>query len=300
MKLFDRAVVTMLPLIPKPVVRRIAGKYIAGESLEDAVRVVRGLNASGCLATVDVLGEFITDFREAEETAREYGALLAAIDRERLRSNVSIKLTAFGLSLDAERCYGLVKALVERARGLGNFVRIDMEDSPVTTATLDVYRRLRREGLDNCGVVLQAYMRRSPKDVADLLPLGTSFRLCKGIYVEPPEVAYQGREEVRAQYRALLRQMIEGGATRVGIATHDPPLLEDALAYVKEKAVPAERFEFQMLLGVAEAWRRRLVDLGHGMRVYVPYGRSWYGYSVRRIKENPSIAGYVAKGMFGL
>jgi len=300
MKLFDRAVVALLPAIPKPVVRRIASRYIAGETLDDAARVVRALNVSGCEATIDVLGEFVTDFREAEATAAAYGETLERIAADRLRSNVSIKLTAFGLALDGERCYGLVRALVVRARALSNFVRIDMEDSPVTTRTLDVYRRLRAEGFDNCGVVLQAYMRRSADDVRALLPLAPSFRLCKGIYVEPPEVAFKDREEVRASYRALLRQMLEGGASRVGIATHDPPLVEDALRYLKERAVPKERYEFQMLLGVAERLRGRIVEAGHTMRVYVPYGRAWYAYSVRRIKENPSIAGYVAKGMLGL
>lgn len=299
MKLFDRAVVALLPRIPKPVVRKIADRYIAGETLDNAVRCVRELNGRGCLATVDVLGEFITDFQQAEKTAAEYTRLLERIHAEQLRSNVSIKLTAFGLTLDGERCYGLVKALVSRARALGNFVRIDMEDSPVTTKTLDLYRRLRAEGLDNCGVVIQAYLHRSEADVKALLPLGAGFRLCKGIYVEPPEVAIQDREGIRENYRRLLRLMIDGGSPRVGIATHDPLLVEDARAVVAERKLPKERYEFQMLLGVAERLRARLVAEGHTVRVYVPYGREWYGYSTRRLKENPSIAGYVAKAMLG-
>jgi proline dehydrogenase len=300
MILFDRAVVALLPLVPKSVVRRIADRYIAGETLEDAAKTVRALNQQKCSATIDVLGEFIKDFKQAQETAAAYHAVLDRIREERLDSNISIKLTAFGLSLDADRCYALVRGLVEHARGNGNFVRIDMEDTPVTTKTLDVYRRLRKEGFDNCGVVLQAYLFRTPQDVADLLSLKTSFRLCKGIYKEKPDVAWQGREEVRTQYKALLRQMIEGGATRVGIATHDPPLIEDAREYIKNKQVPREKYEFQMLLGVAEDWRRRLVAEGHSLRVYVPFGRDWYGYSTRRLKENPRIAGYVARGMLGL
>ena len=204
------------------------------------------------------------------------------------------------MSIDGDHCYGLVRGLVARARELGNFVRIDMEDSPVTTKTLDLYRRLRKDGFSNCGVVIQAYLRRSRDDVAAVLPLGTSFRLCKGIYVEPPEVAFKGREEIRANYRALLRQMLEGSALKVGIATHDPPLIEDARAYLREKAIPKDKYEFQMLLGVAERIRGGLVAEGHTVRVYVPFGKEWYGYSTRRLKENPSIAGYVAKAMVGL
>jgi proline dehydrogenase len=298
MKILDRMIVGLLPAVPKPVVRRIADRYIAGETIDDAVAVLRSLNAEGCEGTVDVLGEFITEFREAEETAAAYHEILERICSDRLRSNVSIKLTALGLKLDAEGCYGLVKRLVERARELANFVRIDMEDSSVTTATLDLYRRLRADRLDNVGVVIQAYLRRSANDVAALLPLRPSIRLCKGIYVEPPEIAFKDREEIRRSYRSLLRRILEEGASRLGIATHDPPLIEDALAYLKEKAIPQDRYEFQMLLGVAAPLRRRLVSQGHTMRVYVPYGRAWYGYSLRRIKENPSIAGYVVKGMF--
>jgi proline dehydrogenase len=299
MKLFDRAVVAMLPRIPKKVIRKIADRYIAGETLDDAARCVRELNAKGCEATVDVLGEFITDFRQEEETAAQYTAVLDRIRADGLRSNVSIKLTAFGLTLDFERCYGLVKGLVARARELGNFVRIDMEDSPVTTKTLDVYRRLKGEGFVNCGVVIQAYLHRSEKDVEDLLKLGTSFRICKGIYVEPAGVAIQDREGTRDNYKKLLRLMLDGGATRVGIATHDPPLVEDARAVLTERKTPKERYEFQMLLGVAERLRGRLVQEGHTVRVYVPFGREWYGYSTRRLKENPSIAGYVAKAVLG-
>lgn len=300
MKLFDRAVVATLPLIPKAVVRRIADRYIAGETLADAARVVRELNAQGCEATVDVLGEFIQEFRQAEETAAEYQAVLERIAKEGLRANVSIKLTAFGLGLNDDGCMRLVRDLVARARELNNFVRIDMENSPYTTKTLDVYRKLKAEGFNNTGVVIQAYMRRSPEDVDALLKIGTGFRLCKGIYVEPPEIAYKGKEEVRNQYKLLLKKMLEGGATKVGIATHDAPLIEFARQYLKDAKIPKERYEFQMLLGVAEDWRRKLVAEGHALRVYVPFGKEWYGYSIRRIKENPSIAGYVAKGMFGL
>ncbi|MBL8696513.1 MAG: proline dehydrogenase family protein [Planctomycetes bacterium] len=304
MKLFDRAVVGLLPLIPKPVVRKIADRYIAGETLDEAARTVRRLNEVGCEATVDVLGEFITDFREAEETAAAYHDVLDRIRQDKLRSNVSIKLTAFGLSLDGAKCYALVKKLVGHARELGNFVRIDMEDSPVTTQTLDLYRQLRRDGFENVGVVIQAYLRRSPNDVRELLSgeltRGTSFRLCKGIYVEPPEIAFKDREEIRNAYKSVLRQMFREGSRRVGIATHDPPLIEDARSLLREQQIPKERYEFQMLLGVAPAWRKRLVEEGHTVRIYVPFGKSWYGYSVRRLKENPSIAGYVAKAMIGL
>ncbi|HKE01583.1 MAG TPA: proline dehydrogenase family protein, partial [Planctomycetota bacterium] len=235
MNALDRVIVALLPAVPKPVVRKIADRYIAGETIDDAVAEVRGLNGEGCEATVDVLGEFVTAFEEAEATAREYRELLERIRSEGLRSNVSIKLTALGLKVDAERCYGLVRDLVARARELSNFVRIDMEDSSVTTATLDLYRRLRAERFDNTGVVIQAYLRRSAADVASLLPLRPSIRLCKGIYVEPPEIAFRARDDVRTSYRALLRQMFDGGCAKVGIATHDPSLVEDARAVIAER-----------------------------------------------------------------
>lgn len=297
MSIFDSLVAAALPCTPKFVVGRVARRYIAGETLDDAVRTIRALNASGAETTVDVLGEFITEFREAEETAAEYARMLDAIDRENLRSNVSIKLTAFGLGIDPDRCLALVRTLARRAAdGRAGFLRVDMENSPYTDATLHVVRTLRKEGLP-VGVVLQAYMRRTDADAAALAAEGVPVRLCKGIYREAPEVTYQNREEIRASYRRNLRTLLRGTA-RVAIATHDDVLVEDAMQAIAELRVPKERYEFQMLLGVRERLREQILAKGHAVRVYVPFGKAWYGYSVRRLRENPALAGHVFRAMF--
>jgi proline dehydrogenase len=291
-KLIDQAVVGLLPLVPKPVVRRFAGRYIAGDDIGSAIRSVQDLNGRGMMATLDVLGEFITRTDEAEATCRAYEEALLAIERERLDSNISVKLTAMGLLLDAEYCFGLVRRLCASAAARGNFVRIDMEDSSCTTRTLDIYRRLRGEGVDNVGVVLQAYMRRSMKDIADLLPLRPSVRVCKGIYVEPKEVAFQEHDEVNANFKLMVETLL-GNGCYVGIATHDEELVQAGQLTVKKLGLRLTAYEFQMLLGVREELRGSIVKAGHRLRVYVPYGAQWYAYSVRRLKENPRIAGYV-------
>ncbi|MCG3134293.1 MAG: Proline dehydrogenase [Planctomycetes bacterium] len=276
---------------------RVARRYIAGETLEDALAAIRRLNAAGAEATLDVLGEFIRDFSEAEATARGYEAALDGIHAAGLRSNVSIKPTAFGLLLDEARCAALIRGLAERARRLGSFVRLDMEDSPCTDRTIAMCRAFRAEGLP-VGVVLQAYLRRTERDAAALAAEGVPIRLCKGIYREPAEIAFQDREEIRANYRKVLRILLAGTA-KVGIATHDDALVDDARAALAELKVPRERYEFQMLLGVREPLRDGLLRERHPLRVYVPYGAAWYGYSVRRLRENPALAGHVFRAMFG-
>ncbi len=298
MSVLDSLVSAALPITPKFVVGKVARRYIAGETVDDAVRVIRGLNARGASATVDVLGEFIHEFSEAEATARDYGHVLDAIDRERLDANVSVKLTAFGLLLDEKACLDLVRGLVKKAvAGRAGFVRIDMEDSACTDATLRVVRALFSEGLP-VGAVLQAYLKRTDSDARALAAEGIPVRLCKGIYREPPEIAWQGREEIRESYRRNLRTLLEGRA-RVAIATHDDVLVEHAKLLVREMQLPRERYEFQMLLGVRERMRDATLAEGHRMRIYVPFGTHWYGYSVRRLRENPAIAGHVFKAMLG-
>jgi proline dehydrogenase len=298
MSAFNRVVAAMLPLTPKFVVGRVARRYIAGETVDDAVRAIRALNETGCEATVDVLGEFITDIAEARATAAEYARVLDAIEEHRLRANVSVKLTAFGLGLDDAACGDLVRGLARKVASRdGGFVRIDMENTPYTDRTLLLVRELRSEGLP-VGAVLQAYLRRTDADAAALAAEGISVRLCKGIYREAPEVAYQDREEIRASYRRSLRTLLAGRG-KVAVATHDDVLVADAMAAIAELAVPRERVEFQMLLGVRERLRAEILAKGHRMRVYVPYGRAWYGYSVRRLRENPAIAGNVFRAMFG-
>jgi len=253
------------------------------------VRVVRRLNAEGKMATVDVLGEEIHDAEAARDIARAYHQVFARIEGEKLDANVSIKLTGLGLVLDEGLCRELVGELVRDASVRGNFVRIDMEDSTTTDATLALYRGLRADGRDNVGVVLQARLRRTEGDVAGL----HNVRLCKGIYVEPPAIAYQDAEEIRASFRRTLAALLDQGAY-VGIATHDESLIDDALRQVRERGLSREQYEFQMLLGVRPERGDALVRGGHRLRVYVPFGTHWYEYSLRRLQENPAIAGYVA------
>lgn len=295
MSLLDQAVVGLLPFIPRPVVRRFSARYIAGDDLDAAVRTIRQLNTIGIMATVDVLGEFIHRLDQADATAAEYERVIERIAVERLDSNISVKLSAMGLLLDAEHCLRLMDRLVGAAAARGNFVRIDMEDSACTTSTLALFRRL-RERHENVGIVLQAYMRRSMPDIEELLPLRPSFRVCKGIYVEPESVAYKDAEEIRVNYMTMVDRLLDAGCY-VGLATHDEVLVERCLATIRRRNLPREAYEFQMLLGVTEALRSRLVSDGHRLRVYVPYGAEWYAYSVRRIKENPKIAGYVFQNL---
>ncbi len=297
MSLFDRMVAASLPFIPKPIVGMVSRRYIAGETLADAVRAVKELNAEGALATVDVLGEDTTERSQAERTVAEYRRVIAAIVENALQCNISIKLTALGLLIDESFCRDNVRAILADARPHGMFVRIDMEDSSVTTRTLDLYRAVRQE-YAAVGPVLQAYMRRSLADARALLaepPL--SVRLCKGIYNEPPRVAFKDFEVVRRSYANLLGILLRGGA-HVGIATHDAPLLYEGLRLVDELGLPRDAYEFQMLLGVIPEMRRVLIGEGHRLRVYVPFGQNWYGYSRRRLRENPKVAGFVLKNMF--
>jgi proline dehydrogenase len=245
------------------------------------------------MATIDVLGEEIGKREEALEIAREYGDAFATIEREQLDSNVSVKLTGLGLKLGYEFCRENLASLVRGAAQRSNFVRIDMEDSSCTDDTLRIYRDLRAEGLDNVGIVLQAALRRTLDDVRELAGPGVNVRLCKGIYLEPPEIAYQDFEEVRESFVRSLEALLEAGAY-VGIATHDEWLVSKALRLLEHYGRGREEYEFQMLLGVREALGDRLVHDGHRLRIYVPFGRHWYSYSLRRLQENPKIAGYIA------
>ena len=272
--------------------QRLSSRYIAGPTLDDALRVVRKLNAKGKLATIDVLGEEITNADEARAIAGQYLDVLARLDAEGLDSNVSVKLTGLGLELDLDLCRENLEVVVGDAAARGNFVRIDMEDSTTTDRALQLYRELRDAGRTNVGVVLQAYLRRTLDDIEGL----DNVRLCKGIYVEPVEIAYKEFEAVRANYVRSLERIVEQG-TYVGIATHDEHLIGEALRIVRD--TPRDRYEFQMLLGVRPDRADELVAAGHRLRVYVPYGTQWYEYSMRRLQENPKIAGYIAADTVG-
>jgi proline dehydrogenase len=296
--LLDRAIVSALPAVPKPIVRRISQRYIAGERIDDACRVVKELNSQGKMATIDVLGEEITTPEEARHIAYAYDDVFRAIEEQGLDSNVSVKLTGLGLKLGRQICKQNLERTVRGAAERGNFVRIDMEDSSCTEDTLALYRELREDGLENVGIVLQAYLRRTLDDTMALADLTPNVRLCKGIYVEPLKVAYQDFDEVRANFIRALEALLAGGSY-VGIATHDELLLTEGARLVAESGRAREEYEFQMLLGVREARADQLVQEGHRLRIYVPYGEQWYAYSLRRLQENPKIAGYIAADTLG-
>ena len=295
--MLDKAIANSVPVIPRPVVRRISRRYIAGDTLEEAVAVVRDLNRKGCVATIDLLGESTESKADAARTLRDYKWVVEALEEHDLRSGISVKLTGLGLDLSEELCRANLEEIVEYAGARGRFVRVDMEDSPYTGVTLDMVTEL-HERHGNVGAVIQAYMRRSLEDVTRLAGAGVSVRLCKGIYDEPRRIAYKDFDTVRENYRLLLEELLRGGVY-VGIATHDEFLVWHALRLIHQLDAPKDRYEFQMLLGVDEELRGILVNAGHKLRVYVPFGEDWYEYSSRRLKENPKIAGYVARDVFG-
>ena len=298
MAILDRAIVRLLPAVPRPVVHKLSQRYIAGPELKDARETVRRLNAEGKRATIDVLGEEVRNEEEAAAIVRAYEDVFADIQRCGLDSGVSVKLTALGLNLGYDVCRANLQSVVEDAASRDNFVRIDMEDSSTTDDTLRLYRDLRETGHDNVGVVLQAMLRRTQSDIRALADLKPSVRLCKGIYVEPPELAYQDFDEVRASFVHALEELLDIGS-HVGIATHDEWLLDEGRRLVAERGLDRSQYEFQMLLGVRPGLGDDLVGEGHRLRIYVPFGRHWYEYSLRRLQENPKIAGYIAADTLG-
>jgi proline dehydrogenase len=296
--LLDRAIVRLLPAVPRPLVQKLSERYIAGAELKDARAAVRRINAEGKLATIDVLGEEITDEEDAAAIVDDYRDVFADIERCGLDANVSVKLTALGLKLDLDLCRDNLRTVVEDAAARDNFVRIDMEDSSTTDDTLRLYRELREEGHENLGIVLQAMLRRTLADVRSLADLRPSVRLCKGIYVEPEEIAYREFEAVRASFVRTLEALLDAGCY-TAIATHDEWLLDQGRRLVARHDLAPEEYEFQMLLGVRPEFGDELVAEGRRLRIYVPFGRHWYEYSLRRLQENPKIAGYIAADTIG-
>jgi len=296
MPLLDRVIARTLPLVPKSIVRRVANRYIAGETVDEALRLVADLNAKGFRATLDVLGEHIHKLDQAHRAIEEYLHVLEEIARRKADSTISVKLTQLGLKLDADACLEMTRRLVRRAGELNNFVRIDMEDSTCTTDTLRIYRELRRD-FSNVGVVVQAYLRRTLADVCALKDLRPNYRLCKGVYVEPLEISYHDMRVINRNYVTLLENLLRSGSY-VGIATHDELMVWEAMRIIRELKLPSTAYEFQMLLGVQEQLRDIIHAGGHNVRVYIPFGRDWYAYSVRRLRENPRLAGYVFRAMF--
>ncbi len=288
--------VKTIPLFPKKMVRLFASKYIAGDSIGDAVTKVKELNSKNIMATVDVLGESIKDKEEARKSKDESLEVLDTIVKHNLNGNLSVKLTMLALAMDYDLCKSLFTEILESAKSKNIFVRIDMEDSSVTDITIKMYKEMRAK-YDNVGLVLQAYLRRTEQDVIHLTEEKANFRLCKGIYIEPESVAFKGKQEIRDNFLKVLRIMLERNAY-VGIATHDDFLTKGAEEIIRELKLDNTKYEFQVLLGVREWLRDELVKKGHRMRVYVPFGVRWYQYSIRRFQENPNVAGQVLKALF--
>lgn len=274
-----------------------ASRFVAGESLDEALAVAADLNRRGVLATLDHLGEGVQEERLARHMGLAYLDLLEGISQCGVQANVSLKLTQMGLALSPRLAADIVRGIVERAAALGNFVRIDMEDSPWTEATLALYRDLRSAGLENVGVVIQACLYRSARDVADLAAMGANVRVVKGAYREPPTVAYPRKADVDENYRNLAAALLTAGCY-TAVATHDPRLIDWAKAFTAEQGITRDRFEFQMLYGVRMQWQEELAREGFRMRCYVPYGKMWYPYFVRRIAESPSNAGFLLRNLF--
>ena len=284
--------------MPKSVVGFFSKRYIAGEDIEDAVNVTRGLNNQGIYTTIDVLGEAVKNREEAVESKNNALEVLDTIVQFNLKANLSIKPTQMGLAIDEDFAYDQVRTLVQKAKEINSFIRIDMEDSPYTDATFRLYRRLKQD-FDNIGVVVQAYLIRTYDDVVVLNKIGTNYRLCKGIYIESPSIAYKDKEAIRKNYVKDLELMLKNG-NYVGIATHDEYLVNEAYRLIKELNIPKNKFEFQMLLGVREDLRKKINNDGYKVRVYVPFGKDWYAYSTRRLKENPQMAGQIFRNLFSI
>lgn len=300
--MFNKFIASILPYFPKKFIWIFSRAYISGVTMADAMRVSKELNAQGVRVTLDVLGEFIKSLDEAEANKQEYLDLIEETQKNGINGNYSLKPTSFGLLIDKEVCYRLMRAIVEKAASYNNFCRIDMEDSPCTDLEIELYRRLHAEFPKNVGLVLQAYLRRTYSDLEKMIDMNTpeiptNYRLCKGIYVEPVEIAYKKYEEINRNYLGDLEFMFRN-KIYVGIATHDKPLIEGAYELIKKYNVPKNMYEFQMLYGVTPKLRQRIVDAGHVMRVYVPFGEKWFGYSTRRLKENPKMASHIIKALF--
>ncbi|MGH9929483.1 MAG: proline dehydrogenase family protein [Pyrinomonadaceae bacterium] len=277
--------------------KKLTTRFVAGETIDEAVAFIRELNAEGCSASFDHLNESVANPGEAEGEVKEYLQILSRIDATGINSNVSIKLTQFGLELDPELAYKNARAVVEDAARRGNFVRVDMEASSVTQQTIDIFKRLRAEfGLNDVGIVLQSYLRRTYADAQELVKLPARIRICKGAYNEPPEVAFPDKQEVDENYVRVMQLLLSSGIYH-GIATHDPRMIEATIEFSKRKGIPREAFEFQMLYGVRRDLQRQLAKDGYMLRVYVPYGKHWYPYFMRRLAERPANIWFVLKNL---
>lgn len=278
--------------------KKLTTRFVAGENIEEAVAAIRQINTEGCSASFDHLNESVTSLAEAEQEVKEYLRILEAIEENGISSNVSIKLTQFGLEIDPQLAYRNVHLVVADACRRHNFVRIDMEGSNLTQQTIDLFKKLRAEfGLDDVGIVLQSYLRRTYQDAVELLKLPARIRICKGAYHEPPELAFPEKQKVDENYIRVMQLLLSSGIYH-GIATHDPKMINATVDFAQSQGIKKESFEFQMLFGIRRDLQRQLARDGYRMRIYVPYGKHWYPYFMRRLAERPANIWFVLRNLF--
>jgi len=298
MSIFDSLVIHGLPMVPKFVVERFARPYVAGSTLDDAVKAIRSIMDEGAMTTIDILGEEVSERSLATNCTNDYLEVFDVIQAENLDANVSIKPTMLGMKIDEAFCAENIDAIAAKALATNNFLRIDMEDHTTTDPTLRIFRTMNARYPGHVGVVLQAYLRRTVADINDLEDVTPNIRMCKGIYREPRKVAWLAYETVRENFSFTIEKLLKAGSY-VGIATHDSHLVWAAMSVIDRLGLSRNDYEFQMLYGVDEELRRIILDAGHRLRVYVPFGRDWYPYSMRRLRENPTIAKNVLLAMLG-
>lgn len=301
--MLNKIIANSIPYLPKRFIWLFSKRYVAGESLEENLQISKELNTHGMLVTVDILGEFINSIKEAEQNKNAYLSVVRKYHQEKILGSFSIKPSSFGLLIDQDKCYELIREVVREAAMYDRFVRIDMEDSSCTDMEIELFLRLRAEFPNHVGLVLQAYLRRTPQDLNYLIKVAHStqsplnIRLCKGIYIESEKIAYTDFHEIRSQFLGLLNTMLKRGVY-VGIATHDQFIVNEAFSLIDQYQVSSNKYEFQMLYGVAPALRDKIVGMGHKMRIYVPFGKQWFAYCSRRIKENPRMVSDIVKAVF--
>jgi proline dehydrogenase len=299
--MLNKLIAAILPIMPKRFIWFFSKRYIAGESLTTAIEAAKKLNQDGLLVTIDILGEFITTVEEASKNKDEYLTMIETMEKENIDGNYSLKPTMFGLLIDKKICYDHIRAIVKKAAEYDNFIRIDMEDSQCVDLEIALFRKLKAEFPQNVGLVIQAYLKRTLTDLKAMTEIQSddtpvNFRLCKGIYNESPEIAFKDYHEINEHFLESLEYMFKNNMYP-GIATHDIPVVKGAYKLIKEYAISKEKYEFQMLYGVRPELRQSILDKGHRLRVYIPYGKQWLGYSIRRIKENPKMASYILKAL---
>lgn len=300
--MFNKFIAFLLPFMPKSFVWLFSKRYIAGKTIEEAIQTAKNLNKDGIKVTIDLLGEFITKIEQAEENKNIYLDIIEAVEKGKVDGNYSLKPTMFGLLIDAEACYKYIREIVAKAASYNNFVRVDMEDSQCVDLELDMFRKLKTEFPKQVGLVFQSYLMRTLDDIKGLQDLNDkdnpiNYRLCKGIYVEAAEIAYKKYDEINEHYLTDLDYIFQNNIYP-GIATHDVPLVEGAYKLIEKYNIPKDKYEFQMLYGVTPELRKSILSKGHAMRVYVPYGKDWFAYSTRRLKENPKMAWLIIKSLF--